>query len=527
MLRENYLIDAESEGGRRVFHTRPWGRMIFVSLLCTIVLLPAHAYSQLAKGKAKFLGCSIGGFVPTSFATYWNQVTPENAGKWGSVEGVMDSYNWPPLDGIYDYARNNSFRYRHHNLIWGQQEPSWITSVDSATQRAQVEEWISLVGARYISMSFIDVVNEPLHAPPSYMNAIGGSGVTGWDWVIQAFIWARQYCAHGVKLTLNDYNILQSSTATDNFLSVIDTLQVRNLIDAIGIQGHSFELKGFQPGILKSNLDRLTATGLPVYITEFDINDANDSSQLANYQTYFPIFWEDPGVSGITFWGYIQGTTWQTNAYLVRNDGSERPALQWLRHYLALPIRPGLVSPLGTAGVPRNANLVWRASASALLYRVQVSANRLFDPVARDTTVSDTTFQVVPLDANTLYYWRVSAINDSGASAYSDMGYFTTGDQIVAVKESERTPTTYELSQNFPNPFNPETVIKYQIPKASHVTLTVYDVLGHEVAVLVNGFRGAGEYSLTFDGTGLASGVYFYRLHAGDFVAARKLVIVK
>lgn len=480
----------------------------------------------LAKGLSKFLGSSIGS-IPPNFATYWNQVTAENAGKWGSVEGSQDSYNWGPLDDIYNYALNNSFRYRHHNLIWGQQQPSWITSVDSATQRAQVEEWISLVGARYVSMSFIDVVNEPIHAPPPYLNAIGGTGATGWDWVIQAFTWARQYCAHGVKLTLNDYNILQSNSATDNYLSLIDTLQVRHLIDAIGIQGHSFELKGYQPSTLQYNLDRLTATGLPVYITEFDINDPNDSSQLANYTTYFPIFWEDAGVKGITLWGYIQGTTWQTNAYLVRSDGSERPALQWLRHYLAVPVRPGLVSPLGTASEPRNATLTWHVSERATSYRMQVSTIRTFIPVAADSTVTDTTVQLSPLAANTTYYWHVSAINDSGPSSYSDMGYFTTGDQIVAVREPMGNPASYALSQNFPNPFNPATVIMYQLPEAGHVTLAVYDLLGREVAVLYDGFRRAGEYSATFDGRGLASGVYIYRLKAANFVVAKRMTIIK
>ena len=87
------------------------------------------------------------------------------------------------------------------------------------------------------------------------------------------------------------------------------------------------------------------------------------------------------------------------------------------------------------------------------------------------------------------------------------------------------------LSQNYPNPFNPSTVISYQVAVNSQVTLKVYDVLGKEVAALVNGRQEAGSYNVTFNtnsGTrNLSSGVYFYRLNAGSFVSTKKLVLMK
>ena len=70
--------------------------------------------------------------VRANFSKYWNQVTPENAGKWGNVESSRDQYNWAPLDNIYNDALTNGFPYKHHALIWGSQYPSWITSLDSA-----------------------------------------------------------------------------------------------------------------------------------------------------------------------------------------------------------------------------------------------------------------------------------------------------------------------------------------------------------------------------------------------------------
>ena len=88
-------------------------------------------------------------------------------------------------------------------------------------------------------------------------------------------------------------------------------------------------------------------------------------------------------------------------------------------------------------------------------------------------------------------------------------------------------PERSELSQNYPNPFNPSTTISYNLPKAARVTLKVYDILGREIATLVNDQKQPGSYRVTFDGSSLASGVYFYQLRAGNDVETRKLVLLK
>jgi hypothetical protein len=88
-------------------------------------------------------------------------------------------------------------------------------------------------------------------------------------------------------------------------------------------------------------------------------------------------------------------------------------------------------------------------------------------------------------------------------------------------------PGQVVLKQNYPNPFNPSTTIRFELAKTSHVSLSVYDMLGRQVSVLVNDRKEAGYHEVKFDGNGLSSGVYFYRLTAGTFVETKKLLLVR
>jgi hypothetical protein len=108
--------------------------------------------------------------------------------------------------------------------------------------------------------------------------------------------------------------------------------------------------------------------------------------------------------------------------------------------------------------------------------------------------------------------------------------YVNRGDPIIitdVATSSESIPMEYALSQNYPNPFNPTTTINFALPKSGNVSLIVYDVLGRAVANLVNGNLNAGQHTVKFDASKLSSGVYFYRLSAGDFVSVKKLMLLK
>jgi|WetSurMetagenome_2_1015567.scaffolds.fasta_scaffold164680_2 hypothetical protein len=92
---------------------------------------------------------------------------------------------------------------------------------------------------------------------------------------------------------------------------------------------------------------------------------------------------------------------------------------------------------------------------------------------------------------------------------------------------SSQIPQKYNLEQNYPNPFNPVTKINFDLPKSGFVTLKVYDILGQEVATLVNGTKNAGRYNVDFDGSSISSGMYFYKIESNGFVATRKMMLIK
>jgi hypothetical protein len=106
--------------------------------------------------------------------------------------------------------------------------------------------------------------------------------------------------------------------------------------------------------------------------------------------------------------------------------------------------------------------------------------------------------------------------------------HFTEPVQVsVLTRVKETAPNAFVLHQNYPNPFNPSTTIKYELPRASHVRLSVFSTLGREVATLVDEAQEPGYRSVQFDGSHLSSAVYLYRLEAGDFVATKRLLLLR
>lgn len=281
--------------------------------------------------EVRFVGnITTNGMVRPDFVDYWNQITPENEGKWGSVEGTRDVMNWAPLDAVHDYAVMHGIPFKQHVMVWGSQQPGWIGGLPPGEQLAEVEEWIQEFCARYPDTQLIDVVNEPPpHTTPSYMNAIGGPGASGYDWIIWSFETTRQYCPNAT-LIINDYNVLRWNTA--NFVNIVNAVKNSGYVDAMGAQAHGLESLSLPE--LEANLQTVLSTGLPLYISEYDIDEANDNQQRAIMEEQFTLFWETEEIVGITLWGYVYGATWMPNTGLLVGD-QPRPALTWLMDYLA------------------------------------------------------------------------------------------------------------------------------------------------------------------------------------------------
>jgi endo-1,4-beta-xylanase len=271
-----------------------------------------------------------------TYSRHWDQITPENAGKWGSVQSNAGAaFNWRTLDAIYDYTEQAGITFKQHAFVWGSQQPSGSLS------EADVKEWMTEFCRRYPNTKLIDVVNEPPpHTTPSYANAIGGGTNGSWQWIINSFIWAREACPNAI-LILNDYSNIEYQADADRFIDIVKVIQAAGApIDAVGAQAHDLDDAGMELSTVQGFVERLyEETGLPLYITEMDIDQTDDQAQLRYYQDYFPWFRDSGYVKGLTIWGWIYGRTWSVapNSGLVRN-GQSRSAMTWLMEELGRPI---------------------------------------------------------------------------------------------------------------------------------------------------------------------------------------------
>lgn len=323
---------------------------IKATLLLTLLAMGSICgYAQLSKNPNKFLGNITTAYsVRSDFNTYWNQLTPENETKWASIEGTRDVYNWTTVDKEYQYCKTNNFAFKFHTLIWGAQYPSWMDGLSQADQLAEITEWFDAVAKRYPDLQYIDVVNEAIagHQPAPYKNALGGDGTSGFDWIVKAFIMARERWPKAV-LIYNDYNTFQWNT--DAFIDLLKKIKAAGApVDAAGCQSH--DLNDMSGANFKTVLEKIhNQTGLPIVISEYDINLEDDQLQLTRYKEQIPIMWEADYVAGITLWGYIYGSTWVDFSGLIKN-GVERPAMTWLRNYMLTDAAINAKSPLMDLG---------------------------------------------------------------------------------------------------------------------------------------------------------------------------------
>jgi len=310
--------------------------------LSVAMVLCISAQGQPAKGANKFLGnITTRGSVRSDFGTYWNQITPENETKWESVERTRDQMSWNGGNAVSNYAKTAGIPWKYHTLLWGSQYPSWISGLSAADQLAEIEELMDAAAKQFPDVNMIDVINEaaPGHKDnPPWKAALGGNGSSGYDWILKAFVMARQRWPKAI-LTYNDYNNIEISSTLDWTVKLAAAAKAANApLDAIGIQAHG--LSGMSAATLKSNLDKMAATGLPLLISEFDIANNDDNAQANKIKELIPVMWQHPAVAGVTIWGYLNGATWINGSGLLNSNGTERPSMTWLKGYVAENLNP-------------------------------------------------------------------------------------------------------------------------------------------------------------------------------------------
>jgi len=195
------------------------------------------------------------------------------------------------------------------------------------------------------------------------------------------------------------------------------------------------------------------------------------------------------------------------------------------------PPVPTLISPSnGANGQSLTPTLTWQPITAATSFHVQVSTISNFAIITDSATVTGSTPQyTIPagkLGLGLTYFWRVRATNASGTGSFSSPWNFST--LLVGVNLiSSEIPKEYKLFNNYPNPFNPTTKIRFNIPKSEFTTLKVYNASGKLVSELLSSNFTPGSYEVEFKAAEFASGVYFYRLESASFNDTRRMMLIK
>lgn len=343
------------------------------------------ANAALADGGAKFVGnITTSGQIRDDMGTYWNQITPENGCKWGSIHSLSNGNsgtskfawdNYDKCEGAYKWAKEKpgERHFKFHALVWGSQYPNFLCKkknpgITVELTKKYITEWFDAVAAKFPDLEYIDVVNEAIWAGNNYhsgygkpaagaegrstddtecggsyiIEALGGDDVVNgkhqYNFITTAFKMARERWPKAV-LIYNDYNTL--SWQMNEGIELIQTI-VKNgaPVDAYGQQAH--DCKGMSKSDFESKMTRIhNETGLPLLVSEYDIGEADDTKQKNDYANQIPFMWETPWVAGITIWGYINGATWAANTGIMEKDGRKRAAMTWLEDYFAKNLSKG------------------------------------------------------------------------------------------------------------------------------------------------------------------------------------------
>ena len=462
-----------------------------------------------------------------------------------ATQAAKDSIDAHPVSSFngdmiaqLNWAVRQGFTFRGHTLVWHNQTPAaffysgYTTTGTRLTKAAMTVRMGNYIGGliRLIHtgwpglLAAFDVVNEAID------DATGAVRRTGNDWyttfgdttyVMTAFQFARQYTVQygetQIKLYYNDYSTETPSKA-DGIVRLLTPIFQAGYLDGIGMQEHNNLSTPTAQGFITS-YNKFDPICTEMSVTELDVATGSATpsaavlaAQANQYAMLFKCFVERSFLSGrgkivnVSKDGLNDAYTFQTGQASSLWDGNNqcKPAFFAVaRVGIYFNSLDSLVAYADSLKPNQYTSMSWIPFSGFLNLAHSVLTQNYSNAVSADTAL-----------ANAEAYLK---------SAIADLLPNPNGVQ----PSGERAVHVFALSQNFPNPFNPATMISYSIPSGGRVSLKVYDVLGKEVATLFDGVRPPGSYSARFDGTGLSSGVYLYRLQSGGLVETRKLVIVR
>jgi GH35 family endo-1,4-beta-xylanase len=438
-----------------------------------------------------------------------------------------------------NWARRQGFSFRGHTLVWhGSQTPAaffrsgYITNGARLTKEkmtARMENYIKEVirtvheGWPGLLLAF-DVVNEAV-------TDAGADRTTDSEWyltfgdnsyIMKAFEFARKYTVlYGetqIKLYYNDYNTSIPAKA-NKIAQVCSPIFRAGYLDGIGMQEHDGTTSPTAEAWIAS-YNKFDTVCTEMAVTELDVKPArtplNDSLLVIQANQY-----------GQLFKCFVERSYFSGRGKIINvskdglNDSSAFVAYAslWDTHNKC---KRAFFAAVGV-GINYNA-------LDSLIHYAETLEESRFTTQSWASFVSTLTSARSARDRN--YSFTVSADTALG-NARDSLQTAINNLVVTGIDEADNTAKVFALSQNYPNPFNPVTVIKYTVGVASgrgqvaSVRLVVYDLLGREVAALVNEQKAPGAYETTFDASGLASGIYIYRLTAGSFVQSKSMVLVK
>lgn len=252
---------------------------------------------------------------------HFNWTVHENAVKWYATEPVQGQVDYSTADAMLEWAENEQLKVRGHTIFWApeQWQPNWVPGLDDVTLAAEVEDRLEDLVSRYAGrFEHWDVNNEML-AGSFYADRLGTD--------IRAWMFERtRQLDPGAELFVNDFNVV-SSNKTDRYVEFVQQLDDADIpVDAIGAQGHFTDV---DPWAVKVRLDKLATLGRPIWITEFDVVQADENDRAEALEAFFRMAFSHPAVEGIVLWGFWAGSHWRgPDAALVDLDWTVNAAGQ-------------------------------------------------------------------------------------------------------------------------------------------------------------------------------------------------------